>query len=298
MRAVRARLAIWGVVLIWGANFSVIKATLAELDPLAFNAIRFPLAALVLLVVLKASGRDLAFERREWAPLLGLGVLGHVLYQPLFILGIDRTRAGNSSLLLAMVPVFVALLSVRLGHERLDGRAWLGVVLSFVGIGLVVGGGGDAVGFGRSTLAGDLLTLAAAVTWACYTVLATPLVKRHGALAVTAVTLWIGTAGIVAIGTPALLEVDWGALHPAAWAGIGYAGALGIAVAYLLWYTSVREVGSTRTAVYSNVVPIAAIAIAWPAIGEIPTWLQLAGAAAILGGVTLARRSPERPAEA
>lgn len=197
------------------------------------------------------------------------------------------------------MPVFVALLSVGLGHERLGTTTWIGVALSFLGIALVVRGGARAVGFGGGTILGDLLTVGAAVVWSSYTVASVPLVRRYGALPVTAVTMWIGTVGIVAMGVPALAELDWGAVRPLAWAAVVYAGALGVGVAYLLWYTSVGAIGSTRTAVYSNVVPIATLAIAWPALGEVPTWLQLAGAAAIVGGVTLARAAaPARAEEA
>lgn len=286
----RARFAIWGVVLIWAANFSVIKYALADFDPLAFNALRFPLASLALLAFLVAARRWPRFERRDRWAILGLGVLGHVAYQPFFIGGLDRTLAGNSSLILASVPAFVALLSVVVGHERLNVKVWIGIALSFAGIALVTWGGARAVGFGSSTVTGDLLTLGAAVIWATYTVASAPYVKRYGALPVTAVTMWIGTVGLLAMGAPQLAATDWSAIRPAAWTGLVYAGVLGIGVAYLLWYTSVRSIGSTRTAIYSNVVPIGAIAIAWASLGERPTALQIVGAAAIIGGVTLARR--------
>lgn len=290
----RARLAIWGVVLIWAANFSVIKYALADFDPLAFNALRFPLASLALLAFLAAARRWPRFERRDRWAILGLGVLGHVAYQPFFIGGLDRTLAGNSSLILASVPAFVALLSVVVGHERLEARVWGGIGLSFLGIALVTWGGARAVGFGSSTVTGDLLTLGAAAIWATYTVASTPYVRRYGALPVTAVTMWIGTIGLLAMGVPDLVTTDWSAVRPAAWAGLLYAGVLGIGVAYLLWYTSVRSIGSTRTALFANVVPVGALLIAWATLGERPAALQIVGAAAILGGVTLARRPVAR----
>lgn len=293
----RARLAILGVVLIWAANFSVIKAALAAFEPSAFNALRFPLASATLLAFMAARGRWPRFEARDRWAILGLGILGHVAYQPLFIGGLDRTLVGNSSLILATSPVFVGLFSVAAKHERFEARAWIGIGLSFAGIGLVTWGGARAVGFGTSTIDGDLITLAAAVVWAAYTVASAPYVRRYGALSVTAVTMWIGTVGLVAIGIPDLAETAWSAVPAAAWAGVAYAGALGVGVAYLLWYTSVKEIGSTRTAIFANLVPVGAILIAWATLGERPTWPQWAGAAAILGGVTLARRR-RRPAEA
>lgn len=294
----RADLAIAVVVLIWGANFSVVKAALADFHPLAFNSLRFVLASVLLAIPLAARGPGVPFARRDWLPLLGLGVLGNTLYQVLFIYGIDWTLAGNASLMLSTVPAFAALLSVWMGHERVGAGAWAGILASFVGIALVVWGGARAVAFGASTVRGDLAMLGAAVGWSVYTVGSSPLVRRYGALRVTATTMWIGTVGLLLLSVPSLGAQDWGAVRPAAWVGLAYSGALAIALAYALWYFSVGRVGSSRTAIYSNAIPIVAIGVAWPALGEVPTLLQLAGAAAILGGITLARLARVEPGPA
>ena len=73
-----------------------------------------------------------------------------------------------------------------------------------------------------------------------------------------------------------------------------YAGVFAIAVAYLLWYRGVRTIGQSRTSVYQNLVPVIALAGAWLWLQETPTPQQLVGAAVILAGVVLARRSPRR----
>ncbi|MEJ2206211.1 MAG: DMT family transporter, partial [Gemmatimonadota bacterium] len=106
------------LAVIWGVNFSVVKAVLVFLDPLALNALRFSIAAAALwLVMRKLRGRGVDPEDR--LRLLLLGLLGNVVYQLAFIFGIDRTLAGNASLLLATSPVWVILLSAARGHERL-----------------------------------------------------------------------------------------------------------------------------------------------------------------------------------
>jgi drug/metabolite transporter (DMT)-like permease len=62
-----------------------------------------------------------------------------------------------------------------------------------------------------------------------------------------------------------------------------------IALAYLIWSYGVRRIGSTRTAIYSNITPIVALLVAWLALGEKPTPGQLAGAVVIFGGIYLVR---------
>jgi drug/metabolite transporter (DMT)-like permease len=288
-------LGLLSLALIWGINFAVVKVGLEELDPLVFNALRFPLAAVALFVVLRARGGALGPELRDVPLLVGLGVLGNVAYQWLFIMGIDGTLAGNASIILATVPVWTALLSLRLGHERPGVLVWLGVAGTLAGMVLVVLGGAGAVGLGAETWRGDLLMLGAAVAWATYTVGSRGMVLRYGALRVTAWTVWVGTPVLLLIAVPGLLRTSFGNVSLMGWGTVVYAGFLSLAVAYVAWYRGVERIGSSRTAVYSNLVPVVALVTAWLWLGETPSPLQVLGAAIIIGGLTLTRLSPGLP---
>ncbi len=291
-------LAIVLLVLIWGSNFSVVKAALSEFSPLAFNSTRFVLASLLLALFLVATRGPVRFERRDVLRLVGLGLLGNVLYQVLFIFGIDWTRAGNAALMLSTVPLIVTVLSVGLKHETIGRAGWAGVFLSIAGIVLILWGSSRGLSFGSETLRGDLTMLASALAWSLYTVLSSPYVKKYGTLPVTAFTMWIGTVGLLAVSARALLAQDWGSVSAGAWGGLVFSGALSIALAYILWYYGIRHLGSSRTAVYSNTVPVVALLVAWLALGEVPTWVQVGGTVMILGGIGLARlHRPEAPRE-
>ncbi len=285
----RAHVALLFMVVIWAVNFSVSKLALEQLSPLTFNALRFPLAAALLLVALYSRGRIPLPTRAELPRVLALGLLGNLLYQMFFIFGLDRTRAGNASLLLAGTPIITALMSAALGHERVRPRVWLGVVATFGGIVLVVLGGRGQIEAGHETLVGDLLMFAASIAWAFYTVGSRPLVEKYGALPITAWTLWIGTAGLVAAGIRDTMRTDWQQVSALTWLAVLYAGLLSIGVAYIIWYYGVAKLGNTRTSAYSNVVPVIALAVAWLWLGEVPTTAQLAGTAVILTGVSVAQ---------
>jgi drug/metabolite transporter (DMT)-like permease len=285
----RAHAALFVMVVIWGVNFSVAKIALETLSPLAFNALRFPLAAILLFVVLRSRGGLPVPGRAEVPRLVMLGLLGNLLYQMFFIFGLDRTTAGNASLLLAGTPIITALLSALFGHEELRARVWAGVLATFAGITMIVLGGASDAGTGGGTLVGDLLMLGASATWSFYAVGSRSLIKRHGPLAVTAWTLWIGAVGIVTIGVPDLLDLEWAAIPVAAWAATIYAGVLSIGLAYMIYYYGVSRIGNTRTASYSNIVPVIALVAAWLWLGEIPKLVQIIGAAIIIGGVTVAQ---------
>lgn len=280
------------LVVIWGVNFTVVKVALREIEPMAFNALRFPFAALAVWIVLRAQGRRLLPRAGDWTRVAWLSVLGHVAYQVFFITGLSITLAGNASLMLATVPMWIAILSPALGHERFSWIVLGGVSITMAGLSLVILGGPSGMALGGETLRGDLFMLASAVVWALYTVLGRRLVRRNGALEVTAWTLWVGTAALVLIGLPDLLRTDFTGISAGAWLGTAYAGVLAIGVAYFIWYRGVQRLGASRTAVYSNLVPVAAILTAWIWIGETPQALQVLGAGVILAGIAVVRLAP------
>lgn len=274
---------------IWGINFPVIKAALSEIPPLAFNALRFPLAALTVYLILRAKGRISWPDRADLPRVIALGILGNVVYQGFFIFGMDATLAGNASILLATIPVWTLVLSTLRRHERPGPLVWVGILATLFGMVMVVLGGSLSLGLDGETLKGDLLMVGGAITWSTYAVGSRKLVTRYGALPVTAWTLWIGTLGIVILGAPTLLAFPLAQTSPLAWMGVIYAGVFAIGLAYVLWNRGVRRIGSSRTAAYQNLTPIVALLLAWVWLGEVPTPLQVGGVIVILGGLSLAR---------
>jgi drug/metabolite transporter (DMT)-like permease len=293
-RYVTTDLGLIALAVIWGVNFSVVKVVLAEIGPLAFNALRFPLAALALWLVLRRTPGAAMPDLPDVPRVIALGLLGNVIYQLCFIIGIDRTLAGNASLLLSTTPVWTVLLSAAVGHERPSRWVGAGVLGTLLGMLLVVTGSDEPISLGSTTIHGDLLMVSASIVWAVYTVGGRNPVARYGALRMTAWTLWIGTPCLVLIGLPSLLTTELRSVSVGAWLGVVYAGVLSIGLAYLLWNRGVERLGNTRTAVYSNLVPIAALLTAWLWLREVPTGVQILGAIVILGGLTLARLAQSR----
>jgi len=89
---------------------------------------------------------------------------------------------------------------------------------------------------------------------------------------------------------PSLAQTSWTSISTPAWGGLIYAALLALVVAYLLWNTSVRQVGSSRTSIFSCLIPLVAALVAWGVLGERPTLMQLGGGVLVIAGVLLARR--------
>jgi drug/metabolite transporter (DMT)-like permease len=290
----RTLAALAAIVLFWGANYPVVKFALRDVAPLVFTTLRFVLASAVLWGAVTVTGTSIRIPWRQWGPVAGLALVGTTVNQAFFVFGLRQTLAGNAALILASAPVFTAVLAVTVRQERSTRRTWAGVALSVTGAGLLVLGSTRGVGLSAGTVTGDLLLLAGAVVWSIYTVGTASLARRHGAIPLTAVTMWIGTAGLLAITAPALWAQDWTAIRAATWAAVLYSGTCSIGVAYFLWAYCLRQIGSTRTVVFSNVTPVVALALAWLTLAEVPTLLQMVGGASILAGslVVTLRPSP------
>ena len=286
----------------WGSNFTVIKTALRELPGPAFNGLRMALAAIVFLMLI-AWREDVSrivrsIPARDWVAIVGLSLVGHTLYQYLFLGGVARTSASNSALIFGCTPITVGLLSAWLGHERYGWARWAGTALSFVGIYLVVGHGARQA---MSSPIGDAMIFGAMLCWAGYTVGSKPLLDRYSPLFITGVTMAIGTAVYAPLALLWLEGVDLDSVSAGAWAGIVYSALFSLVAAYVIWYTAVQKLGGGHTSMYSNLVPMVAMGIAALVLGEPLTAPKLIGAAAVLAGVALTRLgrrdSPQPPAE-
>lgn len=276
------------VVLIWGLNFTVTKLTFQEFPPLVFTAVRFGIASVCIALVLRYSEGSLRLPRGAFRLAL-LGIIGNTLYQTVFVLGLERTTATNSSLVLASMPATVAALGAATGTERLSRNGWQGLVLASLGVVMVVAARG--LDFSSRTIVGDALTVCAVLCWAVFTIGVRRLEEPISPLALTAWTTILGTPLLIAIGLPGLLKMDWSATSVMGWGGLLYSTVLSLIVAYVIWNRSIQVVGSNRTAIFMCVTPLVAMGSAVAFLGERPRPVQLVGGAMILGGVLLSQRA-------
>lgn len=276
------------MALIWGINFSVVKYGTGFVAPLAFNSVRVALAAVALLCIAVAAGGRWP-SRRDALALLLLGMLGNGLYQVLFIEGVARTRAGTAALVLASSPALIAVLGRALGVERTTRRRWAGIAIQLCGMALVVFGSARAATSDSGSLTGTLLVLAGALAWAIFTVMLKPYTHHIHPLQLAALTMAGGALPLALLALPDVATTSWRAVPFDVWVAIVYSGIGGLVIAYLFWYRGVRAIGPTRTAMYGNLQPIIALAVAWMTLHEMPTVWQGLGATGIMSGLLLTR---------
>lgn len=277
-------------VFLWAVNVSVIKIGLRTLSPHGFNAIRLVLASLAYLVVLAASPGKLSLARKGdgWKA-AGLGLLGITGYQVVFIQGLARMNASTASIIMGTSPIFIALLATAIGKERISPAGWLGIGFSFAGFLLVVSGESGGSVFTGEAMRGAVLILLANAFWAAYTVFSKPVLERNSPFRLAAVGTIAGTFVYLPFAAGDLAAVEWTHIPWQGWGAILYAGLVSVFLCFVLWYQSVRAVGSAKTGVYGNLTPVLAILFAGVVLGERLTGLQAVGTAITLFGVYLTR---------
>jgi drug/metabolite transporter (DMT)-like permease len=276
------------VILFWAVNLSVIKIGLRSLSPHGFNAVRLGLASLAYAAVLVA--RPGKFTRRGdgWRA-IGLGLLGITFYQVFFIKGISMMSASAASVVMGTSPIFIALLATAVGEERISLAGWVGIAISFGGFLLVVSGENGGLTFTWEAWRGAVLILGANACWAGYTVFSKPVLERNSAFRLAAVGTIAGTLVYLPFAAADLARIEWARIPWQGWGAIFYAGLVAIFLCFILWYQSVKKVGSTKTGIYGNMTPLLAIFFASLVLGERLTAIQAVGTAITLAGVYLTR---------
>lgn len=206
-----------------------------------------------------------------------------------FIHGLNFTTASNTAIIMAMTPVFIALLSSFLRQEKIHWVAWLGIGISFVGFYFVMTKKPGAFNFSGQGMKGDLMILFGNICWAVYTVLARPLLKTMSPLKLTSVTMLIGTVFYLPFCAHDIFHLRLAEISPRAWGVLFYSGLFALAICYVIWYRSVKRVGNSKTAIYGYITPVFTVIFAYIFLAEKITILQAAGALIIFAGVYLAR---------
>ena len=292
--------ALAAVILMWASTFTLFKIAWRDMDPVAFTAVRFGAMVVFSVSVVVLSGGRLLPRPRDIPLVIASGLSGYFLYQMMFILGLDRTSAVASSVLVATHPIFSLLFAWLLWKERPARIELAGVVLAFVGVAVFLQVWRS---LGEARL-GDLLSLGAAVAFGFYGVITRPLTARYPSKELMAYTLAFGGLLITLTGIPAMARQDWGAVSIETWLILVYAIVGPVYVAYALWNWAIHKRGIPRTVVYGFLTPVAAWVLAVVFLDERVTAIDAVGAALVLGGLvltrvrnlTLRRSSPSTPA--
>jgi drug/metabolite transporter (DMT)-like permease len=286
-------LALLSVALMWASTFTLFKIAWRDIDPVAFTGLRF--AAMFLFAVgVLAISKDRVRPRRADIPgLIASGLTGYFLYQMGFVLGLDRTSALASAILISTHPIFSVMTMWALRKERPTRMELVGVVVGFLGVAIFLRGW-DAFAAARL---GDLFSLGAAAAFGAYGVINQPLGKRFPGRELMAYGLASGGLLVALVGVPAMAAQDWGTVSAQSWVILVYAIVGPVYLAYVLWNWAIHHRGIPRTVVYGFLVPVLGGAMAIIGLNEHVAVEQVIGGLVVVAGLVVTRLSRLKPAE-
>jgi drug/metabolite transporter (DMT)-like permease len=281
-------------VAFWGASFVATKIALAEVTPLTVVALRFALGLATIAVVLAFRHQVRAPEPRDLGWLVLLGLNGITVHQLLQANGLVTTTATNSAWIVALIPIFTAILARLVVHERFGPLKVLGLAMATLGTLVIVGRGAVFTGVFRNATPGDLLLLLSAVNWALFTALSKRVMEHYPPGLLIAFIMafgWLMTLPLAAA------EGEWqhaAGMSPSAWASIAFLGVFCSGLAYVFWYDALAETDASALASFIYIEPLVTSFLAATLIGEAITWPVVVGGSTILLGVWLVNRRGPR----
>jgi drug/metabolite transporter (DMT)-like permease len=288
--------ALIATTMVWGGSFVAIKQALHYLSPTELLFMRFAPAALAYGLLLMLSQRQAlaGLLRAEWLALCAMGLFGVLIYHLAVYTGQQFIPAATASLVMALNPAFIFVMSVLFLGERVTWMRTLGLCVAFVGLFIVVRfASGEQVSF--HYVRGVLITLIAPLAWAAYTVISRPLAARHPPLAVTGMGTILGAMPILGA-APFLGTEDQTLLQALAfmpwdgWASVAFLALLCTVGGGTVWVAALQHLHASRVGVFMYLVPLWGVLLSQLLLGERLTLPLVVGAAVITGGVMMVNR--------
>ena len=271
------------VVLVWGANWPVMKVALADVPPLTFALARMVLGAACLFAVLAVRGEIRLPGRADAPVVLSVALLQLAAFLALVNLGLERVEAGRSAILSYTTPIWVAPLAAMVMAERLTAKRLAGLGLGLAGIAVMF----NPLSFDWSDhhkLAGNAMLLGAALAWAVTIVH----VRRHRfVLSPLQLAPWQMVLGAIPVAVLVALYESPADIHPGPrlWAVLAYNGPFATAFALWAWISVNRALPAITTAMASLAVPVVGLLASAATLGERITLANGVGLALIVAGI-------------
>lgn len=279
-----------GLSLLWGVSFPAISIGLGYLPPLLFAAFRYDVAAILLLgyAVVTAGGDGWVPTGRNNVAAIAAGGVFLVAGNGLLFVGQQTVPSGIAAILQALVPIVTALWALVLLDERLSAVGTLGVVVGFVGIGLIVRP--DPGNLTGSDTLGRLLVVGQVVSVSLGGVLiqrARPSMER---VAMTGWAMLVGGVVLHALSFAAGEPAPTTLVDPIAIGTVVYLGVFSTAIAFVIYFTVLSERGAFEVSLVTYLVPIVATVAGVFLLGESIGPLSVLGFAIVFVGFALLKR--------
>jgi drug/metabolite transporter (DMT)-like permease len=272
---------------IWGGNFVVGKALVADIPPWTLALFRWSFA---LLLIAPFFGRTV-WQRREiylnnWKTILFLSLTGVAGFNTIVYIAVQYTEAINASLMNSATPMMIVLLSILFLRESFSWLRGLGICISLIGVLWIIGHGSWSTIAALTFNRGDLWMLLAVFFWAMYSIGVRKTSGKYPANEMLLITVLVSVivllpCSIIELSiTQRAFHVSWETI-----AGVFYIGIFASLVAFSCWNKAVSLIGPSKCASFLNLIPMFSAIFATVFTGEHIRLYHGIGAALVLSGV-------------
>lgn len=277
--------------LFWGGTFIAGRILADSVAPADAAFMRFVLAAATLAVLTRMiDGRLRLPPRDQLVSLLLLGFTGVFCYNICFFNGLRYIEAGRASLIIALNPMAITVGAVFFFGERLSLLQCVGLLISLFGAFLVISNGNPAIlvsgGFGW----GEIAILGCVISWAAYSLIGRNVLKSMSPLSAVFYSALFGALMLFPATLVGEAPLEIHTYTTADWISLLFLGILGTAAGFSLYYQAIRVIGSARSSVFINLVPLFSIVLAWIFLGETINFSVLVGGIILMSGVYLTNK--------
>lgn len=279
-------------MVIWGGTFIAVRVASQSMGPFSGAFLRFAIASLCLLLLTRQLiGKLPPLKPRQIPLIVVLGMSGIFAYNVFFFAGLKEVQAGRAALIVALNPTVIALVGAFFLKESLSWLKGLGIGLSLIGAGIVIGHGNPLNLLAEGVSRGDWLIFGCVATWVIYTLVGKRVMGELSPLVATTYACLVGTGALLVTAVAEGILSEWSTYPLAAWLGLAYLGILGTSAGFLWYYEGVQAIGSARASIFINLVPVFAIALAALFLHEPITLSLIFGGLLVISGVYLTNRS-------
>ena len=271
--------------IVWGLGFVAIRVADLELSPTSLALLRWLIASVGFLAVLPFTKSKAPFERRDLPRLVVLALTNVAGYNLAVNYAEKSISSGLTSILVALGPVFMVVLSSFVLRERIGKRVVYALMLAVLGSILL---SFADLNLNGSAISGSAEAILGALFYAVFTVASKPLIQKYGALPVCIWASVLGTAFLLPFASSEFLH-QVSSLSLEGWSALLYLSIISSVVGYLVYYTMIGRGAISTLSVQLYLIPIVSVIAGVLILHEQVTVLMLIGGAATLAAVGLAR---------
>jgi drug/metabolite transporter (DMT)-like permease len=280
--------ALFAVQIFFGSLPVIAKVVLVVLPPMSLVGFRVGITAIVLFAFQSFRKRVWLRDRSDYIRLGVLSLFGVVFNQLLFIGGLSRTKASNTSLLAVTIPIFTLVVASLTGREHLARTKVLGIALAAVGIILLIDP--RAASFSSLTTIGDMMIIANSLSYGIYVATSKDVITRNGAFRSMMWVFIFASVVCVPVGLASLSSTDVSSISTNVWLLVLYIAVFATAAPYLLNAWALARVSPATVAVFVYLQPLIGFILAVIFLGEKIDFRFIIAALLVFAGVFMTTR--------